>query len=63
MVARRCFATKFSQNFDKIYREITVLQSLSNTAKDLRAIMLATLLNRDHRNGVSEPVVCRVSIK
>ena len=33
-----------------------VLQSLSYTVKELQAVKLATLLKRDPRIGVSEPV-------
>ena len=33
-----------------------VLQSLSNIVKDLQAIRPATLLKRDPRTGISEPV-------
>ena len=37
-----------------------MLQSLSNTVKDLQAVRLE---KRDPRTGVSEPVVCRSSTK
>ena len=40
-----------------------MLQSLSNTAKDLQAVKLATLLKRDPSTGVSEPAVCRSCTK
>ena len=36
-----------------------MLQSLSNTVKDLQAVRLPTLLKRDTRTGVSELVACR----
>ena len=51
------FGKKVFLKFHKIHREIPVLQSLSNTVKDLQAARLATLLKRDPRTGVSEPVV------
>ena len=63
MVARRCSAKKFSKKFHKIHKEIPVPQSLSNTVKDFQAVRLATLLKRDPRTGVSEPVVFRSSTK
>ena len=40
-----------------------MLQSLSNTVKDLQAIRLATLLKRDPRTRVPEPVVCKSNTK
>ena len=40
-----------------------MLQSVSNTVKGLQVVRLATLLKRDPRTGVSEPVVCRSSTK
>ena len=51
----RCSAKKFSQ---KIQKEIPVLQSLSNTIKELQTVRLSTLLKRHARSGVStSPVV------
>ena len=47
VVARRCSAKEFSEKFHKMHREILVLQSLSNTAKELEAVRFATLLKRD----------------
>ena len=36
-----------------------MLDSLSNTAKDLQAVRLAILLKRDPRIGASEQGICR----
>ena len=55
MVVIRCYAKNFPKNL--IYREIPVLEFLSNTVKDLQAVRVATLLKRDPRTGVSEPAV------
>ena len=61
VVARRCSAKKVSQKFLKIYREITVRQSLSNTVKSLQAVSPAvkpvTLLQKDSLVFQSYPFV------
>ena len=40
-----------------------MLEPLSNNFKGLEAVTLATLLKGDSHAGVSEPTVCRCSIK
>ena len=40
-----------------------LLESLSNTAKGLQAVRLATLLMTDRRTGALEPVVRRSATK
>ena len=40
-----------------------VLESLSNTAKDLQAIRLATLLKRNPHTGVLESAIHQCSLK
>ena len=62
-VARRCSTKKLSLKLNKISRKITVLEPLSNTAKGLQAIRLATLLKRNHRISVLEPAVRKCSLK
>ena len=47
----------------KIHNEISVLQSPSDTIKELQAVKLATLLKRHPRSGVSQPAVCSSSTK
>ena len=44
-------------------KEISILQSISNTVKGLQTVRLATLLKRDPRTGVSESAVLRSSTK
>ena len=67
VVARWCSAKTVSKKFLKIYREITVRQSLSNTIKTLQAvspaIRLVTLLKKDPLTGVSELAIYRYSRK
>ena len=62
-VARRCSRKKLSLQIHKICRKIPVLESLSNTDKDLQAIRLATLLKRNPRTSVLEPTVRKSSLK
>ena len=60
----RCGCQVFcKKGFLKLQKEIPVLQSLSDTIKELQAVRLATLLKRHPRSGVSEPAVCRSSTK
>ena len=55
------FCKKAFLKFHKIRREISVLQSNSNTVKGLQDIKLVTLLKRDPCTGVSEPAVPKSS--
>ena len=52
------FCKKAFQKNSQNSREISVLESLSNTVKCLQAVWLSTLLKREAHTGVSEPVVC-----
>ena len=67
MVARRCSAKNISKKFLKIYRDITVRQSLSNTVKSLQvvspAVRLVTLFKKDPLTDVPGLAVCRSSRK
>ena len=56
VVAERCFTKK-------AFRKIHVLESLSNTAKVLQAIRLATLLKRNSRTCVLELAIHKCSLK
>ena len=47
----------------KIKRKMPVLESLSNTAKDLQAIRLATLLERNPHIVVLESAIRQCSLK
>ena len=60
VVARRCSTKKLL--LSKIHRK-SVLESLSNTVKGLYSVTLATLLKRNSRSGVLEPVVRKYSLK
>ena len=65
-VVARCFTKNLSKKFLKIRREIHVYLCDSlflNTVKSLQAVMLVILLKRDPRTGVSEPAVCRSSVR
>ena len=62
-VARRCSTKKLSLKLHKICGKIPVLESLSNTAKGLQAIRLATSLKRNPRSSVLEPDVRKCSLK
>ena len=57
VVAWTCSANKLSWKFHKIYREIPVLESLSNTVKPVQVVRFASLLKRDPRTGVSKTAV------
>ena len=59
VVGRKCSAKQLFSNIHKIYREI----SLSNTVKCVQTVRLVTLLKRDPHPGVSESVVCRSATK
>ena len=59
MVAR-CSAKKFSQ---KIHKEIPVLQSLSDTIKELQAVKLATLLKRHPYSGILNFIIKETTAK
>ena len=59
VVGRKCSAKQLFQNIHKIYREI----SLSDTVKCVQSVRLTTLLKRDPRPGVSESAVCRSATK
>ena len=63
VVAGRFSTKKLSQKLQKIHRKIPVLESLSDTAKGLHAVRLATLLKRNPRAGVLEPAVRKCSLK
>ena len=63
VVARMCSTKKISWKFHKIHREAPVLGCLSNIAKCVQAVRLATLLKRHPHTGVSETAIFRSSAK
>ena len=63
VVARSCSTKKLPLKLHKTQRKMPALKSLSNTAKGLQAVRLATLLKRNPRTGVLEPAVRKCSLK